>query len=84
MSEPEQTQAKPTSENQNSGSSLSFWQIVGSTMSAALGVQKKANKERDFAHGKPIHFITAGIIFTATFVIVMILVVRFVLSVATA
>jgi len=62
---------------------LSFWQIVGSTMAAALGVQKKANKERDFTHGKPIHFITAGVLFTAGFVIGMILIVRFVISMAT-
>ena len=34
-----------------------FWSVVQSVLAAFIGVQSKANKERDFKHGKPIHFI---------------------------
>ena len=59
---------------------LSVWQIAASTVAAAFGVQSKANKDRDFSTGKPIHFIIAGIVFTALFVVTIITVVNLVLS----
>jgi len=58
---------------------LTFWQIAGSTIAAAFGVQKRANRERDFTRGKPLHFIIAGIVFTAVFVLVVVAVVQLVL-----
>ena len=61
-------------------SPLTFLQILGSTFSAAIGVQSKANRERDFSRGKPLHFIFAGLIFAALFVVVIVTVVRTVLS----
>jgi hypothetical protein len=61
---------------------LSIWQIISSTIAAAFGVQSSRNRERDFAAGKPSHFIIAGIVFTVVFVIGMILLVRLVLSAA--
>ena len=62
---------------------LTFWQIAGSAAAAAFGVQNRANRERDFKRGKPLHFIIAGIVFTAVFVLVVVFVVRMVLSSAT-
>jgi hypothetical protein len=59
---------------------LTFWQIAGSTAAAAFGVQNRANRERDFKRGKPLHFIIAGILFTAVFVLTVVFVVRLVLS----
>jgi Protein of unknown function (DUF2970) len=59
---------------------LSIWQIAGSTMAAAFGVQNKANRERDFSRGKPLHFIIAGIVFTVVFVLAVVVVVKLVLS----
>ena len=59
---------------------LSFWQVAASTVAAAFGVQNKANKDRDFESGKPVHFIAAGIVFTALFVITLIVVVNLVLA----
>ena len=59
---------------------LGFWRIAASTVAAAFGVQSKANKERDFAAGKPIHFIIAGIVFTAVFVLSVIGIVNLVLA----
>jgi hypothetical protein len=59
---------------------LSIWQIAASTVAAAFGVQSKANKDRDFQSGNPVHFIIAGIVFTALFVIALIVVVNLVLG----
>lgn len=58
---------------------LTFWQIAGSTIAAAFGVQKSANRQRDFARGKPMHFIIAGIMFTVVFVAIVVMVVKLVL-----
>jgi hypothetical protein len=58
---------------------LTFWQIAGSAMAAAFGVQKSANRERDFSRGKPMHFIIAGIVFTVVFVLIVVTVVQLVL-----
>jgi hypothetical protein len=53
--------------------------VIGSTFAAAIGVQKKANKERDFSRGRPLPFIIAGLVFTALFVLAVIAVVQLVL-----
>jgi hypothetical protein len=58
---------------------LGFWQVVSSTVAAAFGVQSSRNRERDFAAGKPSHFIIAGLVFTVLFVLGMILLVNLVL-----
>ena len=52
-------------ENKGTG----FWSVVQSVLAAGIGVQSKANKERDFTHGKPLHFIVGGLIGTALFVL---------------
>lgn len=59
-------------------SKVTFWTIVRSTLAAAIGVQNRANRERDFEHGTPGAFIAAGIIFTVMFVAVLAGVVYFV------
>jgi len=61
---------------------LSPWQIVGSTLASAFGVQSSRNRERDFSQGKASHFIVAGLVFTVLFVLGVILVVNLVLSTA--
>ncbi|MCC5885305.1 MAG: DUF2970 domain-containing protein [Gammaproteobacteria bacterium] len=50
---------------------VTFWTIVRSTLAAAIGVQNRANRERDFEHGTPGAFIAAGVIFTVIFVAVL-------------
>lgn len=59
---------------------LTFIQLMGSVFAAALGVQSDQNRARDFERGKPSHFIAIGIIFTAFFVILMMLFVKLVLG----
>ncbi len=53
--------------------------LLKSTLSAAIGVQNNANRERDFKHGNIKTFVFAGIIFTVLFIGTVITVVNFVL-----
>lgn len=57
-----------------------FWQIVMSTLAAFIGVQSNKNRERDFKHGSIGVYITAGIIFVAVFIAVIITIVKLVLG----
>lgn len=59
---------------------LTFWQVLGSVLAAAFGVQSRRNRERDFRSGKASHFIILGVLFTAVFVLVLVLIVNLVLS----
>jgi uncharacterized membrane protein YidH (DUF202 family) len=61
-------------------SEVGFWTIVASTLAAAIGVQSRANRERDFRHGRAAPFIVAGLLFTVAFVLVLVFVVRLVLA----
>lgn len=70
---------QPSKETPPDERPLTFWQIAGSAAAAAFGVQSRANRERDFNRGKPLHFIIAGIVFTIIFVLVVVSVVQFVL-----
>lgn len=54
-------------------------QTIASVLAAAFGVQSSANRQRDFKHGKARNFIIAGAVFTALFVLSLVLVVRLVL-----
>ncbi|MBQ0719509.1 MAG: DUF2970 domain-containing protein [Gammaproteobacteria bacterium] len=53
--------------------------LLKSTLSAAIGVQSNANRERDFKHGNIKTFVVAGIIFTVIFIGSVITVVNLVL-----
>jgi hypothetical protein len=59
---------------------VSLWQAIKSTAAAAFGVQTEDARERDFTRGNPAHFIIAGVIFTAVFVIALVVIVNLVLS----
>lgn len=45
-----------------------FWSVVRSVLAAGIGVQSKANKERDFQQGRPLHFIVGGLLGTLAFI----------------
>ena len=53
------------------GKPPTFWQMVHSVLAAALGVQSHKNRQRDFTHGKPVHFLLLGLGFTVLFVWVL-------------
>jgi hypothetical protein len=54
--------------------------IIRSTLAAAIGVQSKKNRERDFEEGNAGAFIATGIIFTALFITTVLGVVQWVLA----
>lgn len=58
-------------EDPSQGKPPTFWQLLHSTLAAALGVQSGKNRARDFTHGKPSHFIAMGIAFTLVFILVL-------------
>ena len=58
---------------------IGFWQLARSTLSAFLGVQSNANRERDFKHGKVSHFIIMALLFGALFVLTLVGIVQLVL-----
>ncbi len=53
----------------------SLWSLVLSTFAAAFGVQTNKNRERDFQQSSIVPYIIAGIIFTALFMLTLILIV---------
>ena len=60
---------------------LSILHILTSVLAAAVGVQSKKNQEKDFnGKGSIYIYITAGIIFTALFVITIVIVVKSILA----
>ena len=61
---------------------VGFWEVLKSVLSAFFGVQSRRNRERDFRHGKPIHFIVVGLLATLLFVLTIFGVVRLVLWLA--
>ena len=64
----------------NEGKGTGFWSVVQSVLAAGIGVQSKANKERDFTHGKPLHFIVGGAIGTVAFIAVVWLLVQYLIA----
>jgi hypothetical protein len=66
--------------NEQKPSKPSFWQIVTSTLAAAFGVQSSKNRERDFTGGNIYIYLFAGAIFTLTFITIIVLIVKAVLS----
>ena len=56
--------------------------VAKSVMWAFLGVQKQKNYERDFTHGKPWQYIVIGLIGVAIFITILIMAVKFAMSLA--
>lgn len=61
---------------------LTFREMLGSVLAAALGVQNGKNRARDFSRGKPVHFIALGVTFTLIFVVLVLTVVKLVIAFA--
>ena len=60
----------------------SLLDVTQSVMWAFLGVQKSKNHERDFKHGKPSQYIIVGLVGVAIFITILIMLVKFALSLA--
>lgn len=70
-----------TEEHKDTGSKkVTLLTIIGSLFAGWIGVQSKANRDRDFEHGKFSHFVIGGIIFVIVFVLVVVGVVQLVLA----
>ena len=54
--------------------------IMQSILAGALGVQSSKRREEDFSNSSPWPYIIAGVVFTAGFVITLIIVVKIVLA----
>lgn len=67
-------------DGQEADKKLGPLQVIGSVLAAGLGVQSSKNRERDFKQGRFGVFIAAGILFTLTFIVVVVGVVQWVLS----
>ena len=46
-------------------------QVAVSVLAAMFGVQSNRNRERDFRHGKPAHFVLVGLVATLVFVVAL-------------
>jgi len=59
---------------------ITFGQLLLSTLSAFIGIQSNANRERDFKHGKISHFILIGLLVGLVFIFTIVGVVKIVMS----
>jgi hypothetical protein len=48
-----------------------FFAVMLSVLAAFFGVQSSATRERDFEHGRPIHFILMGLVLTVIFLLLV-------------
>ena len=60
----------------------SWREALGSVLSAFMGVQSNARRERDFSRASPLRFIVVGVLLTATFVATLIVVVHLIMALA--
>lgn len=65
MKQDEKNEKKPTMK-----------QVIMSVLASMFGVQKGANRERDFTHGDPKVFIITGIIIVTLFVLLLVILVH--------
>ena len=70
---------KPENTDVDETPRVGFVDVAKSTLSAFIGVQSNANRERDFKHGKMSHFIWMGLLFGLVFVLTLVGVVQLVL-----
>jgi hypothetical protein len=64
--------------------SRNLWQVIMSMAAALFGVQSERNRELDFTHGKPMHYIIVGLVMTALLVLLIYVIVQLVLRQAGA
>lgn len=75
---------KNPAENGDENIQITFVQLLLSTLSAFIGVQSNANRERDFKYGKVSHFIAIGLLFGLAFILTLVGVVKIVITLSGA
>jgi len=71
-------------EKKSTDESMSFGTLLLSVLSAFIGVQSNANRERDFSKGKLSHFIFIGLLLGLVFILIVVGVVSLVMNLAGA
>ena len=69
-------------ENEDQQKAPSFLSVLGSVVASMFGVQSNRRREKDFAHGKPSHYIIVGLLVTVVFILAVWAVVQVVMKVA--
>ena len=70
-----------SNDNQKQKSGITPLSFMGSMFAGWFGVQSKANRERDFKHGKVSHFFIGGVIFAILLVLFLIGIVQVVVPI---
>ena len=68
--------ASSNGEDPNKAPTLTWSQILRSSLAAGLGVQSSRNRQRDFADGSPRRFIVMGLVLTMLFIASLVTVIR--------
>lgn len=76
------SEQKAAVQNEPADKPITFFSFMLSIVAAWFGVQSKANRERDFQHGKFHHFVIGGIVFAVLFVLAVVGLVKLVLHFA--
>ncbi|MDH3559384.1 MAG: DUF2970 domain-containing protein [Gammaproteobacteria bacterium] len=71
-----------STENKDQPRAPSLLKVLGSVLASLFGVQSTRNREEDFTHGKPYHYIIMGLFVTIVFILSIWGVVRLVTSLA--
>ncbi|RUO32647.1 DUF2970 domain-containing protein [Aliidiomarina soli] len=82
MTNKESTDKQSTDKESASSQKVTFWQVCKSVAAALLGVQSEQARARDFAQSNPLPYIAVGAIAIVGCVILMALLVRTIISVA--
>lgn len=74
MSDDRQSESAPAADSPQV--ELSWLQVICSTFAAGMGIQSRANRERDFEKGSAGRFVVAGLVLTALLVATLFVIVR--------
>lgn len=80
MTEDKSSDSKPDSKPAQQPEEITALSVLGSVFRAWFGVQKEANRQRDFSSNNPTPFIVAGIVFAVIMVVGVIIAVNIALS----
>jgi hypothetical protein len=72
----EPTPADPPPAGESPRVGLGWLQVIGSALAAGMGVQSRANRERDFEEGSVGRFVVAGLVLTVLLVACLFVIVR--------